>query len=504
MIPRRYQVDCVDAVEKGFETFNRLLAVLPTGAGKTIIFSFLAQKRRQRGERVLILAHREELIDQAIAKLHSATGIIAQKEKAEHKASLSASVVVASVQTMIRRLDKWPSDHFGLVVADEAHHAISSTWQTVLKHFDTHTLGVTATPDRGDKKELGSFFESIAFEISLIDLIQQGFLAPITFKSLPLRIDLNNVGMKAGDFDDTELGAAIEPYFSQIVGHIKTSAPNRRCLVFLPLIATSEKFVAECEKQGIRACHVDGYCSDRRARLHRFGEGDFDLLSNAMLLTEGYDEPSIDCVIPLRPTRSRPLYAQQIGRGTRMFPLKDNLLVLDFLWMHAKHKLCRPAHLIAGCEDEADIITEIAEAGRGDVELDLIKVSAEAQSKREEALLKKLKEQENKKAKFISAEQFAMSHGSLEAAEFQATMPWESDAVSGPQRRYLKEAGIDVESVTGKGHATKLLNIYFANKPLQLATPKQRAAMRRRGHPNWQQATKREAAQFFAASYGKE
>lgn len=498
MTPRQYQSDCIGSVESSFLEFRKLLAVLPTGAGKTIVFSFLAERRMKRGERTLILAHREELIDQAIAKLHSATGIIAQKEKAEHRASLNASVVVASVQTMIRRLEKWPSDHFGLVVCDEAHHSISDSWQTVLNHFDADVLGVTATPDRGDKRELGSFYEKIAFEISLIDLIKQGYLSPISFRSIPLRIDLNNVGMKAGDFDETELGAAIEPYFSQIVAHIKESAPGRKSLVFLPLIATSEKFVVECNKQGMRAIHVDGYCSDRRARLHRFSEGEFDLMSNAMLLTEGYDEPTIDCIVPLRPTRSRPLYCQQVGRGTRICPLKENLLVLDFLWMHSKHSLCRPAHLVAGSEDEAEIITEISEAGGGDRELDLMVASTDAQAAREEALRKKLKAQEDKKAKYISAEDFAMRHGSFETAEYQSVMSWEKNPISKNQKQYLKEAGINLDTVQGAGHATKLLTMYFANKPLQLASPRQRGIMKKAGHPNADNATKREAAQFFA------
>jgi len=161
---RPYQLECLDAVANGWKEFRRQLIVVPTGGGKTVIFSKLAAVNAGR---TLILAHREELIDQAVAKLRAATGIEAEKDKAEHIAELDARVVVASVQTLMRenRMNRWPQDHFDLVVCDEAHHAISPSWRGVLSRFDEHArvLGVTATPDRGDKKNLGVYFENVLF-----------------------------------------------------------------------------------------------------------------------------------------------------------------------------------------------------------------------------------------------------------------------------------------------------------------------------------------------------
>jgi superfamily II DNA or RNA helicase len=213
---RPYQQECVDAVLSGFGEFQKQLAVAPTGSGKTVIFSHLANSFAGKG-RVCILAHREELIDQAIEKLHRSTGIFADKEKAAYKASLQSDVVVASVQTLCRRLGKWPQDHFELVIVDEAHHALADSYQSVLQHFaGAKILGVTATPDRGDKKNLGKYFQNIAFEISLFDLIHQGYLSRISVQSIPIEIDLKGIRSTAGDFNESDVGERLEPWLMKI------------------------------------------------------------------------------------------------------------------------------------------------------------------------------------------------------------------------------------------------------------------------------------------------
>jgi superfamily II DNA or RNA helicase len=505
MTPRAYQLECQAENIESFREFDRVLDVLPTGSGKTIIFSFEAERRRVMGERTLILAHRDELIDQAIAKLHAATGIHAEKEKAEHQASLQSPVVVASIQTMTRRLDKWPKDHFGLVVCDEAHHAISDSWQSVLGHFNSQVLGVTATPDRGDQRNLGHYFETVAYELSIFDLINQGHLSRIALKAIPLQIDLTKVHSTAGDFDAAELGSALEPYLGHIAEAIREQASFRRVLAFLPLIATSQKFVQACRDAGLAAEHIDGESPDRKDLQARFKAWDFDILSNAMLLTEGYDDPGIDCVVVLRPTRSRPLYAQMVGRGTRNAPGKENLLLLDFLWMHERHAIVHPASLIARDDFDTEQITELAKAQAAlpadlaaQMPLDLEGLAGEAVAQREEALRKRLEESRKKRGVALTAEEFAAQHNSLAVAEYEETMPWESTPATEKQLKWLKRAKIDLSTVRSKGHASKLLDLFFAKKPLTLASEGQRAIMRRMGHPNSEHATADEARRFFA------
>jgi len=520
MEPRPYQSSFITAVENGWQQFKKQLGVAPTGSGKTIIFSWLAKRQFDRDKgRTLILAHREELIDQAIAKLHSATGIFAEKEKAESYASRNSPVVVASVQTMQRRADKWPQDHFKLVVVDECHHAIADSYQSVLSRFHDHAnvLGVTATADRGDKKSLGNYFENIAYEIPLIDLIKQKFLCPITIQSVPLKIDLSEVHSLAGDLDSGELGHVLEPYLGQIAHAIKKYAGERKTLCFLPLIATSEKFVACCQDAGITAEHIDGESPDRKEKLTAFARGDFQLLSNAMLLTEGYDCCPISCIVVLRPTRSRPLYAQMAGRGTRIADAKENLLLLDFLWMHERHALVHPASLIAGTEEESEEMTRLAEERAdalpedvGDqIPLDLVGLQSEVQSQREEALRKKLAAMADRKAKFISAEEFSVRHHVLAIAEFEPTMKWHSEAVTEKQSLWLSKAGVNVDTVSGKGQASKILDVYFTAKKFEPASPKQKWVMRYHGWVSSDglrtsdAATSDEARQFFNKFNGK-
>ena len=480
---RPYQQNVFDAVEIGWDSFSKQLVVLPTGGGKTIVFSKLAKAEHDRGGRTLILAHREELIDQAIEKLHRSTGIMAQKEKAEFSASLSASVVVASVQSMIRRLEKWPADHFGLVVADEAHHCISDSWQTVLRHFDgaANVLGVTATPDRGDRKNLGKYFENVAAEVSLLDLINDNFLSRIQVKSVPLEIDLTGVRQTAGDYNDADLGDALTPYLGAIARAIREHASFRRVLAFLPLRATSRAFVEACQAEGLSAGHIDGDSPDRKEILKRFASNEFDVLSNAMLLTEGFDDPGIDCVIVLRPTRSRSLYAQMIGRGTRISEHKENLLLLDFLWMHEKHALMRPANLIAKTQDEAEQITmKLAESKGGDGE-DLEEASNDAKSEREDRLREELAEKSKRRGKFINPDEFALLLNAPSVAEYQPEMQWEGRAMTDGQRALLEKNGFDVAEIRGRGHASKVIDLIIKRSQLNLCTPKQMRMLKRFG-----------------------
>lgn len=507
---RPYQQDAVRAVVKGWNDPgdgdpSRQLIVIPTGGGKTIVFAKLAEIKAGVGQRSLVLAHREELIEQAVSKIRAATGLEAHVEKAERHAPRTARVVVASVQTLTReaRLQTWPENHFGLVVCDEAHHAVSQSWRTVLSRFDAtaDVVGVTATPDRGDKRTLAEYFTSLAYEVRLVDLIRDGYLAPITIRAVPLKIDLSGVRSVAGDFDAEQLGDALEPYLAQIARAIREYAAGRRVLAFLPLIATSRKFAEACRAEGLRAEHVDGYDELRSDKLGAFEACEWDVLSNAMLLTEGYDDPGIDCVTVLRPTKSRALYAQMVGRGTRPHPLKDNLLLLDFLWMHERHSISRPAHLVASSEAEADEITKQAQekevGGEGDEQLDLIELQGSAALAREQALKKKLAEHSTKSGRFISADEWAANHDRLAIAEFEPVFEWETKPVSEGQAKVLRRAKIDPATVRGRGHASKIIDAVLGDVSRQAASPSQRALMRRMGHESPDTATVGEFRKFM-------
>jgi len=503
---RPYQRDCVEAVLSKFREYRRLLAVVPTAGGKTVIFSTLAQ--RMQPVRTLILAHREELLTQAADKLHRATGLVAETERAERHASLEAPVVVASVQTLMRekRLATWPADHFGLVVVDEAHHALADSYQRVLSHFEDHAkvLGVTATPDRGDQKNLGTYFEDIAFEVGLHELINQGFLARIAVRTVPVRIDLGAVRTTAGDYNDADLGDAIEPILREIVASLRAAIGSRKTIVFLPLVRTSRRFVDLCHEAGFTAAHIDGESDDRRELLTRFAAGEFQILSNSMLLTEGFDEPSIECVVCLRPTKVRALYAQIIGRGTRLHPGKENLLVLDFLWMTERHALVRPAHLVASTPEIADsMIAQSAAATATDEPLDLLDAENDAKAQRESALAAEIAAHSQKTSQLLDPVELALSLHAVELADYQPTMVWHGQPPTAKQLSTLQQLGVDPKLVRNKGHASALLDTLFSRRSQRLATAKQVAWLRRTNHPHPQTVSFADAQRWLSDRFNR-
>jgi superfamily II DNA or RNA helicase len=496
---RPYQEEALRAIHAGFREFDRQIAVLPTGSGKTCVFSQLAADFRPR--RTLILAHREELIGQAVDKLHASTGIAADVERAGCRASLDAPVVVASVQTLMResRRARWPIDHFGLVVVDECHHVVADSYLVTLQRFEQHAkiLGVTATADRGDRKSLGEYFQNIACEVSLFDLIRDKWLCEIRVKSVPLGIRLDRIRSTAGDYNAADLGHALEPYLEAIAGTMAEHA-DRKAIVFLPLISVSERFAALCRQCGLAAEHVDGQSRDRKEILDRFHRNETRLLTNAMLLTEGYDEPSIDCVVCLRPTKIRSLYSQILGRGTRIHPGKDHLLVLDFLFQAGEHKLIKPAHLVAEDEDHARELTAALEE-----EEDLLEAVEMVKADRTAKLAARLRANRNRPSYVIDPLELAVTLNDDRLADFVPTMNWHDDPPTPKQLQTLRKFGLGTSGVSCKGHASLLLDRLFTRCQLNLATPKQVRALKRLGYGDAEMIRFSEASAILTTHFGK-
>ena len=270
-------------------------------------------------------------------------------------------MTAGSVQSLMRekRLARFAPDYFQTIVVDEAHHVLSDSYQRVLDHFPgARVLGVTATPDRGDMRNLGQFFQSLAYEYTLPKAIREGYLCPIKALTIPLKLDLTGVGVQAGDFRSADIDTALDPYLEQIAREMEEYCRDRRTVVFLPLVKTSQKFQAILSARGFRAAEVNGTSQDRGAVLRDFEAGRYNVLCNSMLLTEGWDCPPVDCIVVLRPTKVRSLYSQMVGRGTRLASGKDHLLLLDFLWHTERHELCHPASLICESEEVARRMTE--------------------------------------------------------------------------------------------------------------------------------------------------
>lgn len=489
---RPYQEEARAKVQQEWkEGRKRTLLVLPTGCGKTIVFSKIIEDRVKMGERVLVLAHRSELLEQASDKLMTATGLGTALEKAENTSIGSwFRVVVGSVQTMQRekRLSQFPPNHFDTIVIDEAHHAISDGYQRVLEHFgEANVLGVTATPDRGDMRNLGSYFDSLAYEYPLVDAIKSGYLSKITAITIPLELDLSTVSQQAGDFKASEIGTALDPYLDQIADEMVKQCKDRKTVVFLPLVKTSQKFRDILNEKGFRAAEVNGESKNRAEILEDFDKDKYNVLCNSMLLTEGWDCPTVDCVVVLRPTKVRALYSQMVGRGTRLAPGKENLLLLDFLWHTERHELCRPAHLIASSPEVAKKMTENM-AEDTEVEFSLLEAEEQASkdvvAEREEALAKQLAEQRRKKRKLVDPLQFEMSIQAEDLADYVPSFGWEMAPPSEKQLKALEKFGIYTEEIGNAGKAGKLLDRLNKRKDSGLTTPKQIRLLEGRGFRN--------------------
>ncbi|HCH64593.1 MAG TPA: ATP-dependent helicase, partial [Deltaproteobacteria bacterium] len=344
---RDYQREAIAAVIAARKAgVRRMVVVLPTGAGKTVIFSSLVKLARRP---VLVLAHRSELVQQAADKIRRALGTDARAarvavEQAEQRAPEDAHVVVASIRSLhderLARL--MASRRFGLVVYDECHHAPAEGNRHVLQtlgafsdHWDGTLLGFTATAMRADGKGLDTVFEKVVYSRSLPDLIQTGFLVPLRGYRIATAAELNAVRTTPSDLNEADLAEAIdiEDRNALVARSIQELARGRRTLAFCVTVRHARRLMRALNTVGVRAGMVWGEMrrDDRAEVLAGFREGRLQALTNVGVLTEGFDDPGVGCVAMARPTRSAGLYAQCVGRGTRLHPGKSDCIVLDFV-----------------------------------------------------------------------------------------------------------------------------------------------------------------------------
>lgn len=508
------------------------LVVLPTGLGKTATMASIAEVVVKNGGKVLFLAHRTTLVDQGAKEIENATGIKVGSDKGKDTIP-EESIIVSTVQAMSKpsRLEKYSPNHFALIMIDESHHIPASSYQKVMSYFSrARVLGVTATPKRGDKTDVSNLFEGVSSEYTLYQAIKDGWLSPIKTQTCPIKIDMSKCEIQGGDYSVSDVGEALLPYIDKIADEIIDKASNRKTIVFVPLVSTAKGMVEIFKSKGVEADYVAGERKDSEKVLKDYSDGKFNILINSLLLTEGYNEPSISCVVNLRVTKSEALMTQIIGRGTRLSPEtgKKDLLVLDFLWKdkenrkHLNAKSCIATgddsisdeeleQVMICCEEEdpepTDVFEGIEKAKQNAKEIREAALARAIKEANEKAELeeKRKKQREEQLAALSSAKKELVENGVLEkvndhllilkdgfgtpimyeitkdqaiknmglAEYYPAGYAWEFEPPTEQQMKMLQKFGIPMGYVGSKGHCSFLMNALFEREKQGLCSYKQ-------------------------------
>lgn len=476
---RDYQTEAKDAIFGEFARGIRsTLLVLPTGLGKTVVFGAAARDVIEDGGKVLVLAHRGELLDQAADSL-AALGVEPSIEKAERSARGTLfgdpACVVASVQTMQRkRLESWPRKHFKLIVTDEAHHAPADSYGHIYRHLDADWhLGVTATADRLDGENLGQVYQTLAYEYSLRRAIEEGWLARLTFVRCETTVDLKNIRTTGGDLNLGDLEEAIRPHVEELANATRKEIGDRRAIVFVPDVGSADAFASALTSLGLKAEAVSGDSLDRGAIIDRFRTGGIRILVNCQLLTEGFDAPFVSAIVLARPTKSRSLFSQMIGRGTRLSHGKKDCLVVDFAWLTCKHNPVSPVELFDTTKmdkEVQDLAKALVESGEAPDLMDAIE-RAEATHVERQKIRIRAREREARYRR-VAYDPFAAMDtlGMVNRTEAESSLRVKATE---KQVRALEMFGVTDARTMSRRRASRMLDALFARKEQGLATLKQ-------------------------------
>ena len=474
---RPYQAAALEAVRAAYQRKHRsVLVVMPTGTGKTLLFAEIA--RLAKGP-VLVLAHRQELVEQAREKISAwCKDVVAvemgQRRDLTRPDGTRPKISVASIQTLGRRLAHVPRDAFRIVVVDEAHHATADSYRKVLDHFRAHLLGVTATPDRSDKTPLGEVFSELAFDYDMRAAIRDGWLCPIRSFLVATKADFSGVRKLAGELVTKDVEAILtrELHLAEIAAPILRERGQRPTIVFAASVAHAKalaRVIDELAGQDGFAVALDGATSmeQRAPVLARFRRGEIKVLVNCALFTEGFDVPDIALVAIARPVLSRSFYAQMVGRGTRIAPNKRDLLVLDFVPQNCRHSLVQAVDIFVDEREEVQerarrIAAEASAEGSSIALEQALELARQEQEVQEADVAYQLRKRDPFAAVGIDLPSYARRRRSGERA-------------TSAQLAYFKRAGLPTDEVAqlSSYQAEALREELLDRKAVGLCTPKQ-------------------------------
>lgn len=512
MMLRPYQQDAMSAIRRSFDENASALVVMATGLGKTVLFSHVIADRADLG-RSMVIAHRDELLRQAADKISVVTGSTPDIEKADQWADRGwweSNCVVSSIQTQQNRMTRFKPRDFATLVIDEAHHATASSYRKMIRHYQTNPdlrmLGVTATPDRADEEALGQVFDDAPFVYDLPDAVRDGWLVPIRqFTAEVSDLDFSTLRTRGdADFTEEQVAALMETeaVLHEVAGGLLASAVGPT-IVFCASVHHAERLAEIINRPGNRPGSARWLCGktlpeERRHLLHEFNAGSYQFLCNVGVLTEGFDSPVVRTVAVARPTKSRSLYAQMIGRGTRPLPeagidqhpgasaqdrrgmilgsAKPAVKVIDFHGNAGQHKLVSTADILGGNYSDDVVERARAKASKGR-EVDMAdaleeakqEIHAEAERRREEERRKRQHLTARAKVKFVEVDPFDVLH--IEPAKVRG---WDRNKyVTEKQKALLVRNGMEVPENMTRQHAAQLIGAVFDRRDRHLCTFKQ-------------------------------
>ncbi len=517
---RGHQPQWLETIWEDLKIYSRTLVVAPGGVGKTTLFAALAARAHKHGIRTLVLENRDRLTRQTADRIRKETGLEVDVEMGDSHAGPFAPIVVGSVQTLGRvgRLTGFDPTHFGLIVPDEAHFSLAPQWARILRYFHfgadslnadwvepvdgaytpmAKVVGFTATPDIGERKNLGEFYQHRSVDYSYLDAVNDGWLVGPVQKCIPVKIDLRKYktsrSMGGNDFKVGDLSQALEPVIEELAEQIFLEAEDKKTIAFLPSVECARMMCASLQRLGMKAIFVSGECLDVDDKTEEFvASGPGTVLCNAVLYTYGVDFPDVDCIAWFRATISRAFYIQGIYRGTRVLPgvidglntaeerraaiarsKKKNLLILDPMFVSDRIDLLDAYDLFT---DKPKVKAAMKAAGDP---------SPDAAQKAErdflESLKREAKKHARKAARTIDPLAFAVSIGDEALANYVPQNSWDQGPPTAGQLDFLRKQGIDVAGIRYKGMAQKLVGRVLARIQLKLASAHQLSFMRQLG-----------------------
>ena len=497
---RPYQQEAVDAVFTAWQDMKRVAIQMATGCGKTTVIAAILERLAQNDQRSVFCAHTEELVRQGASEITDYTGLPVAIEKADETAHTASSMItMASIQSIgqRRRMERFSPTHYDVVGVDEGHRCIAPTYRRVFDYFaESKGLCCSATLQRSDKRALSRVIDAVAYEYSLSQAIKDGYLCPIHAQQIPVEVDLSELRMRHGDWADEAVDEAISPHLVALADLVVEYWEQRSGIVFLPLVATSQAFAELLRERGIKAEAVWGTDPDRAAKIQGLKDGSISILTNANLLVEGFNCPHVSLICPFVPTRSRPRYIQQIGRGTRIYDGKENLLILDPLWLATKHKACVPASLLGETEE----IVAMAEGqrrmgGRSDVMASVEQAADSVRQQREQRIIEELEANKYKAKRTIDPITFGAIIHDEKIVTHEDVFDWEKQPATTEQKDKLYKA-FDVKKMT-QGEAEKLIDAIEKRQVRGLATARQVNQLHKLGFDNPDKYTFKEASRIF-------